>query len=313
MVVGAWALFDHLFIMDHYPQEGETVLLPMDSARAETVYYGDCSLNIAVLAARYGIPTGVVTVVGNDFESSGYAEYLQERKVDLTGVTVLESERSGHNYIFFDERGDGFCFSHQGAAAMQKAGMISEDWFVGVRHVVICEMFSEYTLRAMQVARQQGAIIYISGMVAESDALLEQFLALTDVLFINRSEFSRLTERIGSAERLFKEFGLQRVFLTCGRQGAKVLEADGSETQILPVEVEGVVDTTGAGDAFVAGTVSALIRGYSAVKAAEIGAVTSSFIIQQWGCQTNAPTWEQMDERYRAYIALSKGDFDESH
>ena len=45
----------------------------------------------------------------------------------------------------------------------------------------------------------------------------------------------------------------------------------------------------------------------------EYGTVTSSFIIQKWGCQTNAPTWEQVEERYGVYKKQGEGDCNESY
>lgn len=313
IVVGAWAAFDHLFRMDHYPSEGETVLLNMDSERAETVYFGDCSANIAVIASNLNISTGLVTVAGYDFETSGYKAYLKELDIDLSGTVVLNDVPCGHNYIFFDGQGDGFCFSHQGAAARQSADMISPETFQGAKHVVISEKFSDFTLKALVVAKQQGATTYVSGMIAESNELLERFLLLTDVLFINKSEFKRLVTRLGDRRRLFSEFGLKYVFITCGKRGAKMLDANGIESLIRICDVDEVVDTTGAGDAFVAGTVSAMIRGYNPLQAAEYGTVTSSFIIQKWGCQTNAPTWEQVEERYGVYKKQGEGDCNESY
>ncbi len=42
---------------------------------------------------------------------------------------------------------------------------------------------------------------------------------------------------------------------------------------------------------------SAVVRGLPLVEAVQIGASVSSIVIEEWGCQTNIPTWQQAVER----------------
>lgn len=127
VVVGAWGLFDHFMAMEKYPADGETICLDPHAVSAQQLFFGDCSGNIAAVAAGLGVETGLVTVVGWDFSSSGYRKHLEELGVDLSGVTVLEQYPSGHNYNCFSPDGSGFCISQQGAAAHQQPGMIREE------------------------------------------------------------------------------------------------------------------------------------------------------------------------------------------
>jgi nucleoside kinase len=60
-----------------------------------------------------------------------------------------------------------------------------------------------------------------------------------------------------------------------------------------------MVDPTGAGDAYRAGFLAALHKGYEPLTACRIGTVTASFVVEQTGCQTNLADWGRMEERYR--------------
>ena len=308
-VVGAWGLFDHFLAMEQYPQEGDTICTLPDQVHPETVFYGDCSGNIAAVAAKLGTKVRLISVVGNDFASSGYENHLRCLRVDLDGVTVIPDSPSGHNYNCFAPNGDGFCISRQGAAALQNEAMVQTEWFLGVKYAVICEAFSEYSLRAAQFAKMCGAKVILSGMVGDRNPLMKEFLDAADILFINRSEYQRLVQSAGESE-IFTEYGLERIYLTCGAEGARVLTA--TDERIIPtIPGKRVKDPTGAGDAFVAGTIAGLLRGWTPEEAAKVGAASSSFIIEEFGCQTNLPTWEAAIQRIR----MTGGDFysDESN
>ena len=59
-----------------------------------------------------------------------------------------------------------------------------------------------------------------------------------------------------------------------------------------------VVDASGAGDAFNAGYIAGILRGHDTYTAVKLGCAAASFVIEQWGCQTNLPTWEAVMKRY---------------
>lgn len=300
--VGAWAPFDHIFQISAYPSEGETIPLDMDLAAAGTTYFGDCSINVAYVAAVLGTDTALVSIVGRDFDGSGYREHLEKTGINLEGLTILPDQLCGHNYIFFDSEGKGFCFSHLGAAAKQSAPLIPPDLPVRCENIVISEQFSPYTLMALRMAKQGGARTFLNGMVDTANDLLGDFLDLADVLFINESEFTRLIEKIGHEDLLFGHYGLNLLFITMGRKGCRVVSP--SRSEMVPIaKTDRRVDTTGAGDSFAAGTISAILRGYGPVIAARVGSTVSSFVIEAWGCQTKVPTWPEMEQRLKENYA----------
>ena len=298
-VVGAWGLLDHFLAMESLPADGETVRTLPGSVPAGEVFFGDCSGNIAAVAAAMGSRVRFVTVAGRDFESSGYGAHLRKLGVDLRGVTILPDLLSGHNYNCFSPDGGGFCITQQGAAARQSPEMIREEWFADAACTVICEAFSPYTLRAAEAAKDAGGTVVLSGMVGDRNPLWEDFLRLADLLFINRSEYGRLLELAGAEADLFTRFGLRALFITCGAEGARVITPDGA-VAVPVVPAPQVTDPTGAGDAFVAGTVSALLRGFPPARAALLGAAASSFVIEDFGCQTRLPDWEGALERIKS-------------
>ncbi|MBI9010302.1 MAG: ribokinase [Tenericutes bacterium] len=95
------------------------------------------------------------------------------------------------------------------------------------------------------------------------------------------------------AEAIFKTNDLEqivkenkgKVIITIGKQG--VMYLDGILPRILPSEKITVVDTTGAGDSFVAGFTSGIAQGLEVKEAIEKGIRVASITCQYLGAQTS--------------------------
>lgn len=300
---GSWAIFDHLAQLERYPLEGQTLRITSDLDPLLNPRYGDCSANVAAVAARLGLRTGLAMVVGDDFITSGYADHLMALGVDLGGVEVREGESSGHNYLFFDADAKGFCLSHLGIARQQEGWRVPLAQVDRARAVVVSEMFSPYTLGLLDAARQRGRLTAINGMVASAGVAAVEFLRSADILFIAASELRDLLMHLGlERPEALLGLGLERMFVTHGSRGSVTWGADGLHA-VPAVAVERVIDTTGAGDAFVAGTLAGLLKGMPADEAASVGAASASFVIEAWGAQTRLPSWDEMMARRESHIA----------
>jgi rfaE bifunctional protein kinase chain/domain len=86
---------------------------------------------------------------------------------------------------------------------------------------------------------------------------------------------------LAAGEALYRKAG-QPVFLTLGADGMVVFHQDGP-TAIPAVKVTGPIDIVGAGDATLAGIVSALCAGATMPEAGEIGCLAAGVTIQQIG------------------------------
>jgi sugar/nucleoside kinase (ribokinase family) len=298
--IGSWTIFDHILRMERLPENGETVPLDMPISEIDAVHYGDCSANVAAVAARLGLRTGLGMVVGSDFEGSGYRAHLEAIGVDLAGVEVRADERSGHSYNFFDSTNGSFCVSHLGVAADQGDFRPPFSTIAESRGLVVSEMFSGYTLGAIEFARSEGLLTAINGMVASAGETATRFLSAADILFLSRGEARALLAAQGvTTPRDLLSRGPRLIVVTEGSDGSLWHDAEGA-ARVPAVPATGFVDSTGAGDSFVAGALFGLLRGMSAMEAGRVAATVASFVVEAWGCQTNLPGEDQMRERYRA-------------
>lgn len=300
--LGSWAIFDHIFKLSKYPSPGETVKLKMPVSLLKAEYFGDCSANIAAVAAKLGTRVALNMVVGDDFVASGYQTHLESLGVDLTSTKVMQGETSGHNFLYFDDNGEGFCISHLGVAENQDSWQLPVEIINNSNYVVVNEMFSNCSLSALAYAKSKDKKTVINGMVATAEVFAAKLIELTDILFISQSEYNNLLTvlDINSIKQL-QNFGPKILFITMGFQGSTAYIND--EIYKIPlVPASKTVDPTGAGDAYAAGTMVALIKGFSGKKAAQVGSTVSSFIVEAWGCQTNLPTWLEVKTRYELFF-----------
>ena len=111
---------------------------------------------------------------------------------------------------------------------------------------------------------------------------------IVDILFANEDEAVFLTGR-GDLESALAELAtkVRTLVVTCGAAGAIAIEG-GSRAQIPAVPVERIVDTTGAGDLFAAGFLTACCRGHPLEHCLETGAIAAAEIISHFGARPEA-------------------------
>jgi sugar/nucleoside kinase (ribokinase family) len=109
--------------------------------------------------------------------------------------------------------------------------------------------------------------------------MLAPALEHVDYLFPNEEQAVALTGASGGwedAARALLDRGIGSVVVTRGAEGAAIVTADGIEA-VAAIETD-VVDTTGCGDAFVAGFIRGLSLGRAPQEAARVGAATASLV-----------------------------------
>ncbi|MGH7863826.1 MAG: carbohydrate kinase family protein, partial [Candidatus Binataceae bacterium] len=102
-------------------------------------------------------------------------------------------------------------------------------------------------------------------------------------------------------DRMLLSVGPRLVVVTRGNEGSIWYEPHGT-TQVPAVPAAGFVDSTGAGDSFVAGALFGLLRKLNTMRAGRCAATVASFVVETWGCQTNLPGIEDVRTRYRTHF-----------
>lgn len=251
---------------------GDTVVLP-----------GGKGANTAVAAARIGASVALVGAVGGD----GYGSLLRE-SLESSGVgtaLVKTSERpTGIAYITVTPDGENSIVVSPGANADVALSDVDALSFDGVR-VLTCslEVPLETVVHAIGVASKAGVATVLNlSPVAELPA--ETLRQLT-VLIVNEHEAAQLA----ADWQGLLDLGPASAIITLGSRGAAVVERSGV-VEVPSIEVDEVVDTTGAGDAFAGALSARLAEGDDLVRAARYAAKVAALSVTKAGAQPSYPT-----------------------
>ncbi|HWQ47578.1 MAG TPA: carbohydrate kinase family protein [Methanosarcina sp.] len=254
-------------------------------------YPGGGAANIAVAIAKLGGKSQLISPVGTDFVSSGYEKLLTEANVDLSRLYRIEDRKISKAFIFTDKEDNQTTYFYWGASSKFKE---LEPEPVDFVHLATAD--SVYNAKLAQIA---GFVSFDPGqdLVTYSKENLELILSHTDILFANRHEIRRVSEMTGKSFSELKAM-IDIIVVTYDSRGSRIYT--GNEEFLIPVISVQAADPTGAGDAYRAGFLLALTRGYSLPTCGKIGSAVASFAVQTRGCQTGLPTWGEMKVRYEA-------------
>lgn len=280
------------------PAPGETVL----GDHFATIPGGK-GANQAVAAARLGARVSLIGRVGRDAFGEQLLAQARQEGIDVTHVSLDDAAATGVAMIAVDVQGQNSIAVASGANYRLTAAQVCQAWAVLPPFawlIMPLETPLATIEMAVTLAQQFGTKVILNP--APARALPPPILLGVEVIVPNETETTQLTgmpvrtdgERRLAAEQLVQQ-GVHHVVLTLGSRGALVLDgATGEFTEIAPYPVT-VVDTTAAGDAFVAGLAVGLAEGKTLVEAAQFANAAGALAVTKKGAQPGMPTREEVE------------------
>ncbi len=255
---------------------------------------GGCASNVAIGLARLGEKPLLVACMGDDQTADILVDAWEEQGVDARYVKRIPGKGTGVSVGLVDSDFQPRFIHTSGANAELEGETLNPDIFKEQR-IDFMHIAGYFVLPGLlnpgftgTLARVQEAGVFISLDVVRSPAMktpepLWNILPNLDLFMCNLQEAEIMTgvsDPAGAASA-FQEKGARSVIIKLGAEGCWLADADRG-MHIPGIEVEQVVDTTGAGDAFAAGLVSALRQGKDIEEAcrfgAKQGAMTTGFL-----------------------------------
>ena len=240
---------------------------------------GGSAANVAALAASRG-PAAFVGRVGDDVLGDVLCRSMLESGVELR---VERGGRTGSIVVLVGSDGERTMFPDRGAAVELSA--VRDEWVAdaGVLHAPAYFLESpameSVVVGALERARKAGARTSIdassAGLIAHlgpTEVLHRLELLSPDYLFANSDEAALLGLEQPSAIA-------RTTIIKNGKNPVVVLGADGRRSEYAVAPVPQVLDTTGAGDAFAAGFLTAVLEGADEAEAVSAGARLAAVIL----------------------------------
>ena len=227
---------------------------------------GGAPANVLTALTRLGGKGAFIGKVGNDQFGQYLKEVLEYNNICTSGLRLSDEANTTLAFVHLDQHGDrSFSFYREhGADTMLKPDEVDYDIINRgkIFHFGSLSMTSEpsksATLKAVEYAKKQGKLISYdpnwrpSLWLSESKAKQSMSLGLhyTDILKISEEEMEFLIEERDlekASQRVF-DLGIKLIVITLGSKGCYYRYARGSG-QVNGYTAK-VIDTTGAGDAF---------------------------------------------------------------
>ena len=248
--------------------------------------FGGCAGNIAYSLKLLGGEPVVLAALGND--GSGYLERFRSMDIDTGAVYVDPEQYTAQAIIITDVDNNQITALHPGAMSNSHLASIPRrgDLSIGI----IAPDGREAMLSHAEQMHAAGIpFIFDPGQqlpMFDGPALL-RFVERARWVAMNDYEGRMLTERIGvDLAALSQTPGLEGIVITLGAEGCAIWR-DGRSTHVPGVAAADVVDPTGCGDAFRAGLLFGLERGWVLERAAALGNRLGALKIAQRGGQNH--------------------------
>lgn len=251
--------------------------------------------------ARLGTEVGFVGKVGNDTTGDFYTQAL--RNVNVAPYILRSEQPSGKCLSLVSPDGERTFVTHLGAALDLQAQEIDPAIFNDYDCLYVeGYLVQDHNLirNTMAKAKEYGLKIAIDlasfNVVRENSAFLHDLVEqYVDIIFANEEEaheFSNLNDAIESLHYIGKMSEL--TIIKTGIKGA-IIKRGNEIVEVGIMAAAKRVDTTGAGDFYAAGFLSALCEGMSLRQCGTIGAITAGKVIEVVGTTLGEEAWRDIE------------------
>jgi sugar/nucleoside kinase (ribokinase family) len=283
--------------LSSFPALGREVV----ASRSELVL-GSASAICASGLAKLGNRVRFCGRVGDDLFGRFCLEEMGRTGIELEPVLVDPKTATGIT-VSISAGADRALVTRLGAIAELTVADVPEVAFEDVSHLHVSGFFLQTGLRPglprlFHEARRRGITTSLDcghDPAGTWEGGLGKTLAETDLFFPNEDELRAITRRDRIADAL-APFTNVRVVVKRGATGAACL-VNGSLLEV-PAPAAEVVDTTGAGDSFVAGFLHAWLRGRSIQESLEYGVCAGTLSTRALGGTGAQPAAAEL-ESYR--------------
>jgi adenosine kinase len=259
--------------------------------------FGGTAGNIAYSLSLLDEKPIMLATIGKDYER--YFDWLKKHDIPLDGIRIINEEFTAGAYITTDRADNQITGFNPGAMKYQSQCTFSDIYPDGSLFLI-----APGNLRDMDeyagVCKSKG-IKYIcdpgQSLTEWEGKALTRWIDGSMMLISNDYELEMIMKMTGMDKK-----GLLRltktIVTTLGEKGSLISIA-GDDIRVPVAEIHNVVDPTGAGDAFRAGLVKALVMGKDIVTAAKMGSVAAAYAVEKYGTQEHHYSYEAFLERFR--------------
>jgi sugar/nucleoside kinase (ribokinase family) len=293
--------------VDQLPEKG--LLLPIESISLHT---GGCAVNTGTDLARLGLKASIIGAVGNDSFGEFLVSELKREGLNVDGLTQKEGVNTSSSVLLVSESGERtilHCYGSNAAFTYDDINfdIIKDAKILFVAGVNLMASFDGKPCgRVVKKAKEMGVYTALdtawdaSGRWME---LVEPSLPYLD-LFIPSYEEARMIAGKDDPEEIadvFLEKGVGLAVIKLGKDGCFIKSKTGEKCKIPTYTDIKAVDTTGAGDSFVAGFLTGILQGWDLEKCGKFANAVGTHCVMAVGASTGIKKMDEILEFMKKY------------
>lgn len=291
-------------------------ILTLDSVSIQkpVVCCGGDALNVAAGLAKLGIKASVIGRIADDTNGRFILNECRRHGVDTSGVVFDQECATAASYVLVDEGGERHFLSEKSAFAKIEGSDVSdkaikESDIVYIGSAMALKKMDEGGIRdVFSRARSFGKLTVMDAAANREDsrrdwlAYLAPALMETDIFFPSMEEAVIMTgeKEPGKIAQCFEKFALKLFGIKMGAEGCFVTDFRDSRFIKCPEGLP-LVDTTGAGDSFMAGLICGMANGMDGFSGAEFASCVAAKNVGAVGGTAGIPRYEEAFDLYQGF------------
>lgn len=304
VVLGSF-IVDLMARTPHLPSRGETV-----KGSAFTLGPGGKGSNQAIACKRTGGDVQFITKVGKDEFGKLALNTFKKENISTDNVFIDEKLSTGAALIMVDEESSeneivvtlGACENLTSENINTCENIIKESDLL----LIQLETNVDAVEKVIKIAHDNNVKVILNPAPIQN--ISEDVLKLVNIITPNEVEAGILTnmtikseQDASKAAKILQEKGIENIIITLGSKGVFVKSND-EEKFIKSYKVK-AIDTTGAGDAFNGGFVTALSEGNDIFHSAHFGNAVAALSVTKIGTSVSMPSRKEVDDFMKNFNA----------
>lgn len=299
LICGSLAFDTIMVFQDHFKNH----ILPDKIHKLSVSFYvpemrrefGGTAGNIAYnLQLLEGEPL-IMATVGEDFGT--YTQWLNTNKLNTTHIKTIVNSFTAQAFITTDMDDNQITAFHPGAMSESHRNSVND-----AQDVTLAIIAPDGRDGMFQHAREcfDAGISFLfdpgQGLPMFNGEELLQFIEMADYLAVNDYESQVIQDKTGlSLDQLAQK--VKALIVTLGSEGSQIY-TDGQRYDVPCVKADSIVDPTGCGDAYRAGLLYGMAKGWDWLTCGRLGATMGAIKIASRGGQNHNPTRAEIEIVY---------------
>lgn len=287
-------------LVERLPMVNETIMMKGMEPPGEDIAKGG---NVAVAMSRLGVHVAIIGKIGKDAAGDRAYAWMKQASVDLSALIRSSEAATGQGLGIVADNGDVMLITGMSSSRFLTYEEVDEALtrYRNAKYFLTgFEVRPELVLPASQRAKELGMITVLNPSPLLNSGLGS--VPYIDYLFMNEVEACRMLDREvvrdfdcrETCTTLKKRYKCKHVVVTMGDQGSCYL-MDNGEFSVIPSLPVVAVDSSGAGDGFMACVISRLLLGDTMNQACHYASAFAAYSVTKKDCLPGYATPEQLE------------------